>query len=428
MTLQDMLLRLGLALAIGLLVGIERHWRERDAEPGSRTAGLRTFGLSGLLGGVAALSAQSPVVGGGLAGAVLLAGALIAFTTSMTVFKLREAWVEDTTSVTGVVAAILVFLLGVYAVLGERVVAAATGVTMTALLASREVLHGLMQRLSWAELRSAIIILVMSFVALPLMPRTPVGPFGGVDPAEVWTLAILMASISYAGYLAVKLMGPQRGLLLSGALGGLASSTAVTVMLARRAAADEAPPTALAAGALVASAVAVLRIGGLALALRPDLLASLGPVLGLMAAGFLAGATVCAVRSPADSGDHQNLANPFDLWVIARFTILIALASFLVKAGLALVGEISVVPLAALGGLADADAVVLALARPSGTAASSEILTLAIFAAVSADIVAKSIYAIATGGRRFGLAYGSGAAGALAAGGAGLWLMRYPPG
>ncbi len=188
------------------------------------------------------LVAQAPPLAGGVSGALLIGMVYLGFAAALIIFKLNEAREDETTSVTTVVVALVVFILGVYAVMGDRTVAAAAAVMATALLASREFLHGALRQLSWPELRSALIILVMSFVILPLAPRTPVGPFGGIDLAQVWTLAIVMATISFGAYVAVKVLGPGKGLLLGGALGGLASSTAVTVASARRAASGEADP------------------------------------------------------------------------------------------------------------------------------------------------------------------------------------------
>jgi hypothetical protein len=112
MDLHETLFRLGLSLAIGLLVGVERHWREREAQPGSRTAGLRTFGLTGLLGGIAGLMALTSPFGGGLPGALLIGSIYLGLASALIIFKLREAIEDETTSVTTVVAALVVFALG----------------------------------------------------------------------------------------------------------------------------------------------------------------------------------------------------------------------------------------------------------------------------------------------------------------------------
>ncbi len=405
MELQEALLCLGLSLAIGLLVGVERHWREREAKPGSRTAGLRTFGLTGLLGGVAGLVAGTPLLAGGVSGALLIGIVYLGFAAALIVFKLNEAREDETTSVTTVVVALVVFILGVYAVMGDRTVAAAAAVMATALLASREFLHGALRQLSWPELRSALIILVMSFVILPLAPRTPVGPFGGVDLAQVWMLAIVMATISFGAYVAVKVLGPGKGLLLGGALGGFASSTAVTVASARRAANAEADPLVLAASAMAASATSIVRIGTLAVVLRQELLELLA--LPLASAAVLFGALALAMARKATAGDAMpgEISNPFDLRVILRLTLLIALASFLVRAGQTYLGAQAIVAMAGLGGLADADAVVLSVSRAAGATLPRELAATAVLLAICADIVAKCGYALGLGGAVFARTY-----------------------
>jgi uncharacterized membrane protein (DUF4010 family) len=264
----------------------------------------------------------------------------------------------------------------------------------------------------------------MSFVVLPVVPRTPVGPLGGVDLAAVWTLAILMAAISYIGYVALKLLGPRKGLLLAGALGGLASSTAVTLSFARRAAQNEAPPRALVAGALAASAVSVLRIGGLALFLAPSLLRNLAPSLMAAAAAFALSAALNARAMTAEPPfDAANVRNPFELRPVLRMTLLILIAAFLVKAGIALIGPRSMVPLSALGGLFDADAVVLSVARLSSPGISIKTMATAICAAIAADITVKAAYAAGIGGRSFGSIYGLTAIIAVSCGAAAFWLV-----
>src|SRR5690606_34178539 len=144
--------RLGLALAIGLLVGLERGWREREAADHSRTAGIRTFGLAGLLGGIFAALSGAPD-----ASAALIAGFAI-FAAIFAWFSAHEAEHDQNFSVTGVVAALGVFALGALAVVGDQLVAAAGGTALAAVLASREMLHGLLRRLTWIELRSAIVL------------------------------------------------------------------------------------------------------------------------------------------------------------------------------------------------------------------------------------------------------------------------------
>ena len=291
MDLQELISRLAVALGIGLLIGLERGWRRRGATPGSRAAGIRTFALSGLLGGVIAALAQAlPKESGGATSLAIILG--VAFATYSAVFALfarDENQAEGNFSATTAVAGMLTFALGAYALLGDMRIAAGAAVAATALLAAREELHGWVEQITWPELRSAVVLLAMTFIGLPILPDAPLGPFGGVNPREVWLIAIVLASVSFLGYAAVKYFGARRGLLLAAAAGGVASSTAVTIANARRAAAREGSPRLLAAGVAVASAVMFLRVVGIVAALKAELLVLVAPALiaaALTAVGF----------------------------------------------------------------------------------------------------------------------------------------------
>jgi uncharacterized membrane protein (DUF4010 family) len=203
--MDSLIPQLGLALAIGLLVGLERGWRERDTPAGGRTAGIRSYGISGLLGGVAAalgLSLNTPAV---------LIAAFLAFTAVFAWYKARESLHDESFSVTGVIAALAVFALGALAVAGDQRAAAAGGAALAAVLASREVLHGLLRRLSWIELRSALVLAVMTAIVLPLLPARAIDPWGGFNPQQIWLFTVLTAAISFLGYIAVRAFGTTRG-------------------------------------------------------------------------------------------------------------------------------------------------------------------------------------------------------------------------
>jgi uncharacterized membrane protein (DUF4010 family) len=245
MDLENLLSRAGLAFGIGLLIGLERGWRTREAAPGSRTAGIRTFTITGLLGGIVgaiASPAGEPLSAGG---AAVLSVGFATYAAVIAFFCYVENRADAIFSATTPIAAMLTFALGAYAMIGNMWVAAAGGVAATTVLAAREELHDWVGTITWPELRSGLVLLAMTFIALPIVPSDPVGPFGGVNPHEVWLIAIVLASVSFLGYAAVKYYG-QRGVLPAAALGGLVSSTAVTIANARRAAAGEGAPSILA--------------------------------------------------------------------------------------------------------------------------------------------------------------------------------------
>src|SRR5262245_45982812 len=219
---DELFRRLALALAIGLLIGLERGWQLREEAEGERTAGFRTHALTGLLGGIcAALAAAThPLV---------LAAGLLSFTGAFALFAWLEASSEHNFSVTGVVGAILTFLLGAYAVVGKPLVAVAASVAMAVLLALKEPLHGWVRRLSWLELRAVLVLLAMSFLLLPVLPNRPIDPWDAINPAEIWFLAVLIAGVSFVGYVAMKCLGEQAGVAVAALAGGLTSSTATTL-------------------------------------------------------------------------------------------------------------------------------------------------------------------------------------------------------
>jgi uncharacterized membrane protein (DUF4010 family) len=410
---EELIRRLAAALAIGLLVGTERHWRERQEAAGRRTAGVRTFALTGLFGGVMAVLASAMGESGG---ALLLGFGLVALLAAQLPFALREAEAENRVSATSLVAALGTYGLGALAVLGDMAVAGAAAVAMTAILASRESLHGLMTRITWAELRSALVLLSMTLLVMPLVPNEPIALLGGLNPAKIWRFAILLAAISYLGYLAIRLMGPERGLLFSGAAGGLVSSTAVTLANARAAAAGGAA-LALAAGALMAGAVSCLRTIGIVAFIAPAVAEYLLAPLGLAAVIMALGGFTLARRAGADGAAVSAPDNPFELAAVLKIALLLAAVALISKIAGEKLGPEAVLAVAAITGLADVDAVALSVPLLAPGTISLEFAAQAVLVAVGVNISAKAGYALALGGGRYGVAYAglSLAAGALGA-------------
>src|SRR5687767_2500027 len=156
MDLHELLSRFALALGIGLVIGLERGWRARADRPGSRTAGIRTFTITGILGGVAGALGQ---VLGGLAGGIVIGLGLAAYGAAMAVFCLEENRSEKAHSATTFVAAILTFTLSAYALIGNMHAAAGLAVVTAGILAMREPIHGLVETITWPELRSGLVLL-----------------------------------------------------------------------------------------------------------------------------------------------------------------------------------------------------------------------------------------------------------------------------
>jgi uncharacterized membrane protein (DUF4010 family) len=395
MDLTEIATRLGLALALGFVIGLERGWKERDEGEGKRAAGLRTFSLIGLMGGI--FGVLSPT-----GEHVLLAVGFVTTGAIMALFIWRENVREGDYSATTIVAALLTFILGALAVLGEMAVAAGAGVATVGLLAYKSQLHGFLARLTWAELRSGFLLAAMTFIALPLLPDRALDPWGALNPHELWLITILIAAVSFAGYVAVKLVGPSRGLVLAASVGGLVSSTVVTLSLARLVPANV-ERLGLLAGAIIASgAVMLLRVLFLAGVLNlPLALALAGPLLAAAAVQAVSAALLIG-RDGKDGTEAQGLVhrNPFLLSEVLRFGAM--LAAVMLAAGIAqsIYGGSGLLAVAAISGLADVDAVTLSVA---GMGPPDRIGVAAILLAIGVNNIAKSVYAWSAGGRKLGL-------------------------
>lgn len=393
--------RLGVALAIGLLIGIERHWRERDAAPGKRAAGLRTFGLIGLMGGVAAALSPDPL---------WLGLVLIAVVGPVAWFERAEALASGTVSVTTVIAAALTLALGALAVRDDITVAAAAAVATVALLALRERLHGFVSRLTWPELRSAIVLLAMTLIALPIIPDRDFPELGGINPARLWLFTVILAGMSFAGYVAARLFGAERGRIVAGALGGLVSSTAV-VLASGRAARSGQPGAA--AAALAAGAVAWARVALLLALLTPVVLPLLLPALAAGTIVQAAAALLLLARAPDAAAAPPEVTNPLELGPVLRMAALIAAIGLAARAGAEWFGDSGLLVVAGISGLADTDALIASVSGLLAGGLSPGTGALAIVAAVVMNAVAKTAYAFAFGTPGFALRYGAGTLGAV---------------
>lgn len=412
----DLFERLGVALAIGFLVGVERGWRAREVAEGRRTAGIRTYALSGLLGGVAGLLSQAL---GGWAFAALGG----AFAAAFVIFKLREQEAGDDYSVTDIVAALLVFGLGAYATVGDWRLAAAAAVVTAGLLAAKGGLHTWLRALTWPELRSALVLLAMSFVLLPLMPDRGFGPYAAFNPRELWVLTIGLAGVSFVGYVAARMLGGARGALLGSAIGALISSTAVTFHLARveRVAPD---PRRAAAAALVAGAVMAARIAAIVGVLAPPLLGRVAAPLAAFAAMSTALGLGLAFRGRDESeGTAAALKSPFDLGVVLKFALVLAVVMAAARVLSGLYGAGGLLAVSALAGLADVDAVAMTAAQMTAGGLALELGAYAVLIAAGMDSLSKCVIAWTVGGQRFGRLFLAGTAAAAAAAGGALYLV-----
>jgi len=403
MDINHLLSRLAVALGIGLLIGLERGWKTREVEPGRRAAGIRTFALIGLLGGILAALAQAS--GSAVTEGLVLGLGFAVFAAVFAVLERDADRAAGSYSATTTIAALLTFALGAYALIGDLRVAAAVAVGAAGILAARQDLHQWVERITWPELRSALVLLAMTFIVLPVVPDVTVGPGGGVNPREVWLIAIVLAGVSFLGYGAVKIFGATRGVLLASFAGGLASSTAVTLTNARRASAGEGAPRVLAAGVSIATAVSFIRVLAIVGVLKPVLLLLLTPAL--------AAATLVAVLhglvSVYSRGDGKSdgepkaveFRNPFGFWQVLGFAVFLGVVILLSRALGNAYGANGALLGAAAIGLADVDSITISMSRLVPEPLSQLAAAAAILAAVASNMLSKLVIAVVAGGGRF---------------------------
>jgi uncharacterized membrane protein (DUF4010 family) len=418
MNLSDLFARFAVALGIGLLIGLERGWRSRGEEPGQRTAGIRTFGLTGLLG--AAVGALTGFLSGPASpgGGILLGLSFAVYSAVLAWFCREENRADGRFSVTTTVAGMVVFALAAYAVLGDLHIAAAAAVAAAALLAMREGLHGWLQRLTWDELRAALILLTMTFIALPLLPNQSVGPYGGINPREVWLIAIVLAAVSFLGYVVVKGFGPSHGVLLASVAGGLVSSTAVTVANARHAFANANAARLLAGGVAAATTVCFLRVVAIVAVLKSSLIVLLAPALVAAAATAATCALILVYGGRANDGKQQafEIRNPFSFWPVVWFALLLSTIIMLTRAAAEVFGASGAVVSAILVGLADVDSVTISIVKLAPQPLSEAETAVAILAAVASNTVSKIAVGAAIARGKFAFTIALVAASCIAAG------------
>jgi len=389
----ELLQRLATALAIGFLIGVERGWQERQGAPGSRAAGVRTFALVGLFGGLC--GTLYPLIGEFAFGMIALG-----FAIGFVVFQWRQSVARNNVSATELVAGLLTFALGAYAVLGQPIVAGAVGVVITAILATREWLHGFVARLTWVELRSAILLLAMSVVVLPVLPDRNIDPWGVFNPREIWLMTVLIAAASFAGYVAVKVVGTKRGLIVAGAAGGLVSSAAVTLSNASQAKAETAPRASLVSGIIAAWIVSYVRVTIIAIVVAPQLLLLLGlPIAAASLAATAVGLLFDRNRQRADTEPRLSIKNPFEFFRVLRFATILAVVMGGVKVLTARFGEAGLLSLSAVAGVVERDAVALSAGRLVAAAGLSS-AALAVLVALASDVAGKfALGAAISGGK-----------------------------
>jgi len=361
---------LALALAIGLLIGFERGWQMRDEPDGQRVAGVRTFAMLGLFGGLVGLAIAGPL---GVLALLTAAGAIGALLVGYA-FDMRR---DGTVSATAAIAAILTILLGALAASGFPALAAAATGGLVAILAGRKPLHALLRESSEDDLKALVRLALIVFLILPLLPDTGLGPFGSLNPHRLWFVVVVVGAISFGGYVLTRWLGRQRGGLVAATMGAVVSSTAVTLAAAREI--RSRGGVANQAGIAVASSIMLGRTLLLVALLAP---LALRDVAGLVGPAFvisvLAAVALVAISARAPSAAAEVPAKPPGFAIAFLFAVLVAAMTLAATWLEHRLGPESGAAAVALGGMVDVDSAIAAIGSLPPTALSPQLAALAI--------------------------------------------------
>lgn len=403
--------RLAVSLAVGMLIGAERE-RSHLGQGASSFAGLRTFGLVSLLGGLFAFNGEAWLlaVGAGLVGLTSLAAYVVH----------RD---PSDPGVTSEIALVVTYALGALA-LSKPALAAATAVVVTVLLAAREPMHKLLREtLTQAELRDALIFLLFALVVLPAAPDVRVGPYAALHPPSIVRLIVVLMAVSGAGYVAQRLVGPRYGLAIAGFAAGFVSSSATIAALSLDAKANKDTWRSAVSGALASNVATVTQFALILLTVNPTLALRLAPALGLgltSAVLLTLAATRLSVNAPRSSARPGRAFRLGAALGVAALVCVITVASAAVHTH---AGRFGIVVVSVVAGFVDAHSTAGSVAALHKSAALDDTTAmLAVMASLSANSVTKILLAFSGRQLKYGLSVALGVVLVALSAWLGVWL------
>ena len=346
---------LAIALAAGLLIGVERGWTMRDEHKGARVSGIRTFALIAGLGGLVALISQSLNL---IIAAILLAGVV----TMLAVSHFKAIHDPDGRSITNFVVSLLTLCLGLLAGSGYPAVAMAGAAIVTGLLSMRSELHGLMRKLGPTDINVMIRFALIALAVLPFLPDRDFGPYQAFNLQQLWFVVILVTGLSFAGYIANRIFGEAHGTVVTAVIGGAYSSTAVTAALAQRLRGEESNRRTLSAGIALASSVMYVRVLLLTFILANFAFLPLAMILTPAAlVGGIIGLLLLRRSGAAKTDESVETRNPIRLLPAFFFALTVAAMSLAARWAEAKFGSSGIAYLILIMGSFDVDAAIITL-------------------------------------------------------------------
>ncbi|MGF1756913.1 MgtC/SapB family protein [Photobacterium sagamiensis] len=385
-----------IALLLGAIIGTQRGWVYRNEAAGSRVAGIRTYSLIGLMGGISGLLAMA-------FSELIFAFSLIALAIVIAVAYVYSQKVKADLSITGLIGMLITFMLGSLSVVGEPVIAASAAVITALILDNKKELHDALKKLQEYELDAALRFLLISVVMLPLLPDQGFGPWLAINPYEIWWMVVLIAGISFVGYFAIKIGGAEKGILFTCLFAGLSSSTALTVQFSNLSKQQPHLSGLLASGILLSCGTMFPRILFVCSVVNRQLIDLLWLPMVLMMLGFYLPAWWIWHRYKAvDCEQPQVAQKPLVLSSALFFGLVLLLIMLLSNALQEWFGNTGVLLLSAASGITDVDAITLALGRQSKAELLIGTAGLGIFIAAAVNSLVKMAMALTIGSKTLG--------------------------
>jgi uncharacterized membrane protein (DUF4010 family) len=387
--------RFGAALAIGVLIGLQREYSYGGPEE-EIFAGVRTFALIALLGATAALISDELASPWGFVGMVIPMGALVVMA------HLISAWQQGGAGLTTEVATLLAFSAGALCYWEYLALGAAVGVATTVLLSLKPEMHAFAQQITREDVYATLKFAVITVIVLPVLPNRGFGPppLDVLNPYQIWLMVVLISGISFLGYVMIKVVGPRRGISLTGVLGGIVSSTPVTLSFAQRSQEEEGLGRSFALAIIVAWSMTFVRVLVEVATINRALFSALWPPLvAASAVGLAYGGYLYLSQRPPEEAEEVAFSNPFELGAALKFGLLFAVVLLISKAASLYAGNVGVYLSSFISGLPDADAVTLSMAQLSGAREGLSLATgaRAIVIGAMSNTLAKGGIVVATG-------------------------------
>jgi uncharacterized membrane protein (DUF4010 family) len=381
--------KLLITIFIGALIGLEREHSKPEEE--KTFAGIRTYPLISILGFSAALISSITTIWVYISVFVGYASLV----TASYIFSAREKKHGGTSEIT----LLIIFLLGSLVYWNFLILAAVIGVIVTLFLTLKIQLHKFVEKVGAEDIYATVKLAIITIIILPLLPDQTYGPLNVLNPRLIWYMIIFISGISFVGYILMKVFGKNKGIALTGLMGGLVSSTAVSVSLSRESKKNKELSVNLAMGIILASTIMFPRIFFVTLILNSQLAVDLWiPLLIFTITGLLV-SFLMAKKVPGQNQGSINLKNPFELKSALIFGLIFGVVIFLSKAAEVYIGTGGIYAASVLAGITSVDAIVLSLAKFSMEGLSRDVAAAAIIIAAITNTVVKAVITIVSGSK-----------------------------